>query len=167
MARFLNMAKQKRIPLTITGALDSLIMPGVRLYFISPDRETIKDPNLNNRSLVSLLLFGQHRWLFMGDAEAIVENRLLGSGIPLKADVLKTGHHGSNTSSIPEFLKRADPDHAIISVGKNNRFNHPSPAVIERLNRFNICFHRTDLEGAAVFKSDGNRLNKLSWSKNR
>jgi len=84
-----------------------------------------------------------------------VEKALLDSGVDVKADVLKTGHHGSDTSSTEEFLAAVKPQYAIISVGKNNDFGHPSLRVIKRLERLGINIYRTDEQGWIKIKSDG------------
>lgn len=76
----------------------------------------------------------------------------------LKADVLKVGHHGSSSSSCSEFLTAVSPVYAVISVGKDNPYGHPSPEVIERLANFNIKVLRTDLNGTIIFQSDGSDI---------
>lgn len=70
------------------------------------------------------LVFGNNSFLFTGDAEAISEKEMLAKGYNLKADVLKVGHHGSNSSTTLEFLKAVSPTYAVISVGKGNDYSH-------------------------------------------
>lgn len=114
---------------------------------------TYEANNENDSSLVFNVTFMNKKWLLMGDASIDVEKYLLASGINLKCDVLKIGHHGSKTSTCEEFLKEANPETAIISVGEKNSYNHPSSEVIERLNELKILIRRTDKEGTISFIS--------------
>ena len=118
---------------------------------------------LNNTSLVLKLVYGNTHFLFTGDIESEVEKSLLRYGDLLKCDILKVAHHGSRSSSIQSFLEYASPAHAVISVGEYNRFNHPSPVVLERFNRLHINIHRTDLTGAIIFRSNGKTLWHVPW----
>lgn len=114
--------------------------------------------NLNNSSIISQLSCQNSKFLFMGDAEIEVENEILKKGINIKSDVLKIGHHGSITSSQQEFLEKVDPQIAIIMVGKNNKFNHPSLRVLKRLEKLKIKTFRTDLDGTITIISDGKNI---------
>ncbi|MBN2104310.1 DNA internalization-related competence protein ComEC/Rec2 [bacterium] len=163
MHELLETIHTKQIPIKLITALDSLIFPGAHFYFLSPDQTMSHHRNVNNRSVVALLLFGKHRFLFMGDAETPAENRLCQSFESLSADILKIGHHGSHTASSQTFLNRVQPKHAIISVGKNNRFGHPDPATLHVLSELEIEIHRTDHEGALMFRSDGKNLSHEMW----
>ncbi len=105
----------------------------------------------NDKSLVLDLNFKDNRFLFMGDATTKVENYLV-KNYDLKADFLKLGHHGSNSSSSLEFLKEVDPEVGIISCGKNNSYGHPDSDVINRLKYLDIEIRRTDLEGTITYE---------------
>ena len=110
----------------------------------------------NNQSLVLRLSYGEHRFLLMGDAEAAVEDDLLLSGIDLSADVLKVGHHGSNTSTSLAFLQAVSPRFAVISTGEDH--NHlPRVPVLSRLDACEAVF-RTDTDGTILLCSDGQEL---------
>lgn len=85
-----------------------------------------------------------------GDAEGIVEKELLKANV--KSNILKVGHHGSKTATIEEFIDAVNPMYALISCGVNNRYNHPSQEVIERLNKKNIKIYRTDKDGEVVMR---------------
>ena len=111
--------------------------------------------NVHDSMVVTKLSYGSSTALFMGDAEKIIEYRLMGSGIAIAADVLKIGHHGSKTSSTEEFLHAVNPRYAVISVGRKNRFGHPHQEVIERIRKFGIKLFRTDEDGNVTFVSDG------------
>lgn len=103
--------------------------------------------NENNASVTLKLHYRGHTALFTGDDELPVEQALLALHINLKADILKVGHHGSDTSSSEKFLQAVDPDLAIISVGEGNLFHHPKQSVLDRLDRLGIPYKRTDLDG--------------------
>jgi len=104
----------------------------------------------NNRSLVLKLDFMSRTWLFMGDAPIEVEKKILQDNPELDVDILKVGHHGSDTSSSYEFLKTVTPEDAIISVGRNS-FGHPTGEVLERLKKVGANIRRTDLEGTICY----------------
>ena len=114
--------------------------------------------NENDRSVVILAECHGQRFLLMGDAEKETEKLLLLSGVPLACEVLKAGHHGSATSTTPDFLVAADPGFVVFSCGVGNRFGHPSPGVSARVEQSGIRALRTDLMGTVSFyidKKDG------------
>ena len=94
----------------------------------------------------------------MGDAEKEEERELLLSGFPLSADVIRIAHHGSESSSLEEFLRAVSPSVAVISVGKDNAYGLPNQVLLDRLKSLGITVHRTDLEGTIVFTSDGTQI---------
>lgn len=110
---------------------------------------------LNNYSIVLKLTYGNNKFLFMGDAEELSESEIVGD---VSADVLKVGHHGSNTSSSVSFLERVKPKYAIISVGANNDYYHPHGVILKRLDKIGAKIYRTDLNGNIVITSDGNNI---------
>ncbi len=107
--------------------------------------------DLNNSSIVIQLNYLKQNYLFMGDSEKEVED----SRDWNKVNVLKVGHHGSNSSSTERFLNQTRPDIAIISVGLNNQYNHPSEDVLNRLKNLNTTVYRTDEDGSLLVESDG------------
>lgn len=109
--------------------------------------------DLNNSSIVLRVDYGENSFLFMGDAEQAAEARLLSAGANLQCDVLKVGHHGSDTSTSESFLASAAPSAAVILCGANNTYGHPEPATLEKLA--NIPVYRTDLNGTITIVSDG------------
>ena len=108
--------------------------------------------DLNNDSIVIRMTYGKDSFLFMGDSEKKVEK----SRTWPQTNILKVGHHGSDTSTTAEFLNQVKPEIAIISVGKDNSYGHPTEVVIQRLKANNIEVHRTDEEGTILITSDGN-----------
>ncbi|SHF67532.1 DNA internalization-related competence protein ComEC/Rec2 [Ornithinibacillus halophilus] len=107
--------------------------------------------NSNDNSLVLFSEIGGRKWLFTGDISKHVERNLLLDHPDLKVDVLKVAHHGSNTSTDPTFIKQIEPDVALISVGVNNMYGHPSYEVINTLDDENVQILRTDHDGAIIF----------------
>lgn len=112
--------------------------------------------DLNDTSIVLKMTFGNYSYLFMGDASTNVEKELLNKDIDIT--VLKVGHHGSRTSTSEEFLEKTTPDYAIISVGKNNTYNHPSEETIQQLKKYTDKIYRTDELGTILLKSDGIKI---------
>lgn len=112
----------------------------------------------NDNSIVVKISYGNMSFLFPADASKNVEDQLIYSGYNLKSDVLMLGHHGSKYSSSKEFLKEVNPKLAIISVGKNNRYGHPSNEVLNLLNKKNIKILRTDFDGNIIIKCHGNKI---------
>ncbi len=116
--------------------------------------------DLNNASIVFRLDFGDTGFLFTGDAEAPSEDAILerfGTD-PLQAQVLKLGHHGSDTSSQEKWLNAVSPTLAVAEVGYDNSYGHPSPQTLERLAVRQIQLLRTDQNGTIVVVSDGESL---------
>jgi competence protein ComEC len=107
----------------------------------------------NEKSLVISLKLGQKTFLFTGDAPISIEKQIIEEHPSIPCDILKLGHHGSLTSSCEEFLKALTPEVAIISVGANNRYGHPSSVVLTRLTSLSIPYRRTDEEGTITYKS--------------
>lgn len=114
--------------------------------------------DLNQYSIVIKITYGNISFLFMGDAGATSENELLYSGVDLKADVLKVGHHGSSTSTTINFLDEVAPDYAIISVGAGNSYGHPTEQTTNRLLDASTEIFRTDKDGTVVISTDGVKI---------
>ena len=110
-----------------------------------------KRGNLNERSVVLLLLEDNKRILLMGDAGLQAEKTMISAGNLPDADVLKVGHHGSKYASTLEFLQKVRPELAIISVGAKNTYGHPTAETLERLSAVGARVRRTDEEGTISF----------------
>ena len=162
-AEFRDVLLKRKLHVQTILAPDSVnCFPGVKLYFLSPAKSEMTDQT-NERSLVLRILYGKSKWLLMGDAGQPVETLLISSGIRLDADVVKIGHHGSNSSSSEAFIRKIRPACAVVSVGKNNRFGHPSASVLGNLERNGVSIFRTDRSGAIVFKTDGEKTQRMKW----
>jgi len=155
---WLDIIREQNIPLTIVGREQTINLgDDCRLQLIYPltnlsGREV---SNLNNSSIVARLIYKDTSFLFMGDAEVEVEQELIQKGVYLGSNVLKAGHHGSDTSSSEEFLNLVKPEYAVISSGKDNDFGHPSRRVLKRLERIGVGILRTDELGTIRMRSDG------------
>ena len=112
----------------------------------------------NNTSIVIKLVNGNNSFLFTGDAEIEEESDIVASGYDISADVLKVGHHGAKNSSSYSFLREVMPKYAVISVGKDNTYGHPTDAALSRLRDVGAQIYRTDLQGHVVAKSDGETI---------
>ena len=108
------------------------------------------DENLNNYSIVMKVSFGDMDVIMTGDAEEQVEKEILQSGVDLDAEMLKVGHHGSQTSTSDAFLDAIDPDYALISAKVGNKYDHPMPTTMAKLKARNIEVYRTDEQGNVV-----------------
>ena len=125
----------------------------LKLEFIAPNSDNYS--NLNNYSAVLKLTYLDNTFLFMGDAETLSEEEITSD---VNADVIKVGHHGSDSSSSVEFVKRVSPEYAIIMVGEGNSYNHPYQSIIDRYESVGAKVLRTDLDGNIVCDSDGNKV---------
>lgn len=140
---FLTKAKSKSIPIIIVNNRATVKLgDDCILNFLNPVSLNIKsDPN---NSLVAKLDCDRQKLLFSGDNNSAVEKALLKSDFDVKADVFKASHHGSNTSNSEAFLNKVAPKLIIIPVGKDNKFGHPSPKVLEKIKEIGIIVKRTD-----------------------
>ncbi len=149
-----------------THCLDELeISPQINLKVLYPleNLNGKKIKNVNNSSVVVKLNYQQISFLFMGDAETPSEQKILKAFSPqeLKADVLKVAHQGSSDASSQAFLQAVRPRYAVIFVGRDNPYGHPSLRIIRRLQRLGIKVLRTDMSGDIGFVSDGYHLIRL------
>ncbi|OGZ17464.1 MAG: hypothetical protein A2Z78_00800 [Candidatus Nealsonbacteria bacterium RBG_13_36_15] len=111
--------------------------------------------NTNDTSIINLLAFAQHSFLFTGDIDKSVEKELIEKNVDLTADILKISHHGSKTSTSKEFIEKISPEITVISAGRDNKYGHPHQEVLERLENYGIRILRTDLDGDIKIISDG------------
>lgn len=153
----LNEAGQLGIRIRSLRAGDALALGDVKVDVLAPlaDYEPGAEP-VNNDSLVLHAGFGGTSVLLEGDAEAPIEQAMLAEP-GLKSTLLKVGHHGSITSTQPEFLAKVAPQWAVISCGRRNRYGHPRPEVLAELQAAKVRTFSTDIQGAVCFQLDGKR----------
>ena len=164
------MPKQAHTISAFTNMLDVIENKGIDLYtakvgtnilssgninidVLAPFSES--NSNLNNASAVVRITYGKTVMLFTGDAEHVIENQLLNSGVD--ADVLKVGHHGAGSASSSSFIKAVSPDIAVISVGEGNSYGHPHADTLAILNEVGADIYRTDEQGTIVVTADQNK----------
>jgi len=111
--------------------------------------------HLNNASIVCRITFGDVSFMFTGDAEQGAESQILNSGYNLDSDILKVGHHGSNTSTTSPFLNAVSPSTAIIMCGTGNTYGHPHEETLVKLTNAGVDIYRTDTQGTIVIATDG------------
>lgn len=112
----------------------------------------------NNSSVVMKVTYGTVDMVFTGDAEEQAEEVILQNGFDLNAEVLKVGHHGSETSSSEPFIDAVNPKIAVISCGTGNKYGHPNQITLDKLSNRNIQTYRTDLLGTITLTIDGTNI---------
>ena len=131
---------------------------GVYIDILFPDRD-VSGLETNAASIVAKLIYGKTSFMLTGDSPKAMEQYLVSlGGKALKSDVLKTGHHGSKTSTSESFLGYVSPKYAVISSGAGNRYGHPHQETIDLLNRFKIPILRADELGTIKMKSNGENM---------
>lgn len=156
---FVYYTDQQGLTVTIPRVGDTVSFGQTRVEVLGPVKNYAET---NDTSLILMVTYGDTRFLFTGDMETSAEVDLLDSGADLKADVLKVGHHGSDTSSSYRFLYETAPEHAVISVGEDNSYGHPSGDILDRLEDAQATVYRTDLLGTVTAHSDGQQLT-FTW----
>ena len=134
------------------SCIKELNIDGNKLYFLN----TKEYDNENDNSNVIYTELNGYKFMFMGDAGIEKEKDILEKYNLSNIDVLKVGHHGSNTSSSKHFIDIIKPKYSIISVGRNNRYGHPNKEVLKNLEDSKI--YRTDKDGSIMFKIKNNKL---------
>ena len=153
-SNMLDVIENKNIELYTAKAGTSILSSGIiDIDILAPFSDS--DSNLNNVSAVVRITYGKTVMLFTGDAEKVIENQLLNSGID--ADVLKVGHHGAGSASSSSFIKAVSPDIAVISVGEGNSYGHPHADTLAILNEVGAKIYRTDEQGTIVVTADQNK----------
>lgn len=167
---FKNIGKETIKPLLLKNGITSIDLAIVShsdrdhsqgLYELAecfPVKEIIDEGRENENCLVCSVEINGCSYLFTGDADISRENALLRADPGMRCDVLKAGHHGSETSTGEGFLKAVSPEFAVISCGLNNSYGHPSARVVELLEKSAIIYGRTDLSGAICVSSDGKEI---------
>jgi competence protein ComEC len=158
-AHFKATLQAARVPVYLLGRGDTLRFGAVAADVLWPPRtDDASAPSRNNDSLVLRLRFGERVFLLTGDIEREAEAALVSAPEDLRADVVKVAHHGSRTSSTPEFIARAHPQVAVISVGLTSIFNHPHAEVVERWRANGAQILTTGRSGTITVSTDGHDL---------
>lgn len=146
---FSKIISGKNIPVIIADeksdiALEDEMLIDVLFPFV---QKIGMEPDTNDSSIVLKIIFGNISVVFMGDAEALTEEKLLANGVNIRADAIKIGHHGSKNGTTKSFLAAVNPTFSFISVGINNGYHHPHPELLKRLQEKNQEIYRTDKDG--------------------
>jgi len=159
-SKLLNSLSNKSLSINEAKIGDKFLIEDLMFEIMSVDNTEPENANLT--SIVIEMTYKDQKFLFMGDAETPNEKARTWNDI----DVLKVGHHGSNTSSSDKFLKQVLPEIAIISVGKNNSYNLPKENIIKRIKNYGTEIYRTDFDGTIQIISDGktNEIVKIEIS---
>lgn len=146
----LNSIDEKNMTITIPKIGETFTLGNAifKVIYTGTDQK-----DLNNTSIILKMTLGKTTYLFTGDATQETEKKIQNNDI--KADILKVGHHGSKYSSTKDFLDKVSPKYAIISVGKNNIYNHPEDIALNRLKKTGAKILRTDELGTILLTSDG------------
>jgi competence protein ComEC len=152
---FLLAVKDQGLKIHEARAGVSLSLAEVKAVFVGPVKAYGDD--LNDWSAVLHLAYGNNSFLFTGDAEKKSETDMVKTNQTLQADVLKVGHHGSNSSTSVAFLQTVSPKYAVISVGPNS-YGHPTAAILKNLKEAKVTTYRTDLNGTVTAISDGKKI---------
>lgn len=151
-ADFQKYLEKQNVAITIPKAGDTFALGSAEIEIIgsiNPSNDT------NNNSIVLRIVYGQTSFLFTGDAEREEEQDILDAGYVLSSTVLKVGHHGSANSTTYPFLREIMPAYAVISVGSNNSYGHPTDEALSRLRDAEVTVYRTDIQGHIICRSDG------------
>ena len=156
---WLRLIDEKNIKRTIAKAGQQIELgDGMRIEVLHPQEELLEgtDSDTNNNSVVLRLVWKEVSFLLTGDVYEEAEREILYQGYKLNSTVLKVPHHGSATSTSSHFLAAVNPQVAVISVGEDNPFGHPSDETLARLKGVKV--YRTDEQGTVTFTTDGERL---------
>ena len=152
---FVKYLGQQGVKITVPHAGDTFSLGSSTVKILGPQKAY---EDTNNTSIVLKISFGETSFLFTGDAERTSESDILDAGYDLSATVLKVGHHGSDTSTSYPFLREVMPQYAVISVGQDNSYGHPTEDTLSRLRDADVKVYRTDLQGTIICTSDGKQV---------
>lgn len=153
---FLNMIKEKEIPVTYPALGDTFFFADSSFRIVSPASYTYKDTNSN--SIGIRLEYGENSFFIGGDGTEESEQDILYLGTDVKSDVYAANHHGSKYSNSPEFLEAVSPSYVVVSSGKGNSYGHPDAPVMLAIQSLGTDLYRTDLQGVITAVSDGESI---------
>ena len=159
--RMIEGAQKQGTKMTYVTSGNSFSFGELQFLFLAPNSTDYND--LNDWSLVTKVTYGSTSMILTGDAESVSEKEIVAKygSSQLDCDILKSGHHGSSSSSCAEFLDAIDAEIAIISCGTGNKYGHPNQPVLDRYEERGMTVHRTDLEGTIVYSSNGAEFTRV------
>jgi len=152
----LDAIQAKNIAVKQAKVGDTYSLGDANFTILSPSSPTYDE--MNNYSVGIKLTLGKISFVMAGDAEKLSETEITKTGIDLSADVLKLSHHGASNAINEDFYNAVHPKFAVISVGKDNDYNHPNPKTLLAMMNHGIKIFRTDVQGSIVFRTDGTTL---------
>ena len=155
-SQFCDQADRQGVEVEVPAVNETYTAGDLTLTVIGPLGSGYED--LNDTSLVIMAQYGEKKFLFAGDMEALAERELVEAGTDLKADLLKVGHHGSYSSTCYRFLREVDPDYAVIMCGRDNAYGHPHEGPLSRLLQSGAGVWRVDKQGDIVAVCDGQTI---------
>lgn len=160
----LSLISEKKIPFTIPRTGDQIDLdPAVAVDVLSADEHATDN---NEASIVLRIAYDAISFLLTGDAGVEMEKEMLTNGTDVEATILKAGHHGSNTSSSPSFIKEVSPLATILSYGQDNKYGHPHAEVMDALNQVESDIYSTAEVGTVVVQTDGEtyKIEQAQWT---
>lgn len=152
----ISAAQTKNLKLTVPQVGKTYTLGEASFEILAPNSSSYS--STNDYSIVIKLTYGENTFLFTGDAEELSEEEMLDKNFDLSADLLKVGHHGSDTSTSQAFLNAVNPQYAVISVGVDNKYGHPKKSTMDLLKEKGIEVYRTDEQGTIIAVSDGKNI---------
>ncbi|MGN1411755.1 MAG: ComEC/Rec2 family competence protein [Oscillospiraceae bacterium] len=151
----LNSIANKGLKITSAKVGDTYDLGNCTIEIVAPNSPDYSD--LNDYSVVTILTHGDNKFIFTGDASNTSESEMIENNLLEDVDVLKVGHHGSDTASSKEFIEAIKPEYAVISCGEGNKYNHPHEKTFDTLQEVmpNIEIYRTDVDGTIKMVSNG------------
>lgn len=149
--------EKKELFITEAKVGDKYTIGEAEFVILAPNKDY---EEINDASVVIRLTYGEKSFMLTGDAEEVSEKDILKTGLTLKSDVLKFGHHGSSTSTSIEFLEAVSPRYGVLLCGVDNSYGHPHKETLNKISKYNIETYRTDEQGTIVLTSDGKNI---SW----
>lgn len=153
---FLDSVEEKNVNWKYPNVGENIDFGEANIQILAPNSTEYED--LNDYSIVTMITFGEIKILSMGDAEILSENEILKKGFDVQANILKLGHHGSNSSTSEKFLNEVNPEYAIISAKIGNTYNHPTKSVMNLLKKKEIPVYRTDESGIIKMVTNGKEI---------
>ena len=151
-SNFVKYLNEQDVLITVPDVGETFFVGSAGITVIGPVQYSTEP---NNTSIVLRIVYGETSFLFTGDAEREEEQDILNAGYTLESTVLKVGHHGSANSTTYPFLREIMPQYAVISVGANNSYGHPTEDALSRLRDADVTVYRTDMQGDIICTSDG------------
>lgn len=155
---FLLAIDKNNIPVEIPIPGNTFYVGNLKMEIFAPNKPY---ESINNNSIVAKLIYKNISFLFTGDAEKESEQDILKKNFDIKSTVLKVGHHGSKTSTSNAFLKKVNPEYAVICVGED-KYNLPKKETINKLKNCGAKIYRTDLNGTVVLATNGEEIKVIA-----